>query len=164
MQSKGKILFLLLTAAVLFRLPMAIAESRSRAALVVEIKPMGYVEAPPSLRLQNAGEATSIRLPILVKVRLSRGAYADLSISREGQIGTGDSKLAVETGGSVSEISATPVQLRRFSQSGVYSDSVALRVSSPVQPESYSIPLRVRLSSNDQTVEWSVPVSVQVVP
>ena len=168
MKLKRTITSLLLAVFLLMPLPTARAVFQGQASLVVAIQPMAYVAAPSSIVWDNAGNVPAPQLPLDIKVRLNRGAHADLSISRMDQTLTNSGpdanlqpRLEVETASGISELSAAPVVLRQFSRSGVYHHSVVVRVSSAVVGGGGIIPMRVRLSLSDGSAEWSVPVTLQ---
>ena len=145
-------------------------KAASQAALTLNIEPRVYLEAPPSVVWGNAGDGDSLQLPLTLKIRLNRGTYADLSISRTDSIPVTGSNpdsggpLQLEVVGSdgITDLSGTPVVLGRFSQSGVYQRSVTLRL--PVAPGSgsYLIPLRLQLSSSDGLAAPPVAVTVRL--
>ena len=161
MKRKRTITSLLLSVFLVLPWPTARAVFQSQASLVVDIQPMAYVAAPSSIVWEDAGNVPAPQLPLDIKVRLNRGAHADLSISRSAPDANLQPRLEVETAGGIAELSAAPVVLRQFLRSGVYHHSVVVRVSSSVVGGSGTIPMRVRLSMSDGSGEWSVPVTLQ---
>lgn len=163
MELKRTIPSLLLSVCLFLSLPGARAASQAQTSLVVNIQPMASVEAPASVVWGNAG---NMEVPLDIKVRLNRGATADLSISRTDHAPAAEAGsqpgLEVEGVGGAATVSEAPVLIRRFSQSGAYRHSVVLKLTGPLPPgSSYLVPLQVRLSSSDGATGVSVPLTVR---
>lgn len=71
-------------------------------------------------------------------------------------------RLEVQGVRGISEVSVNPVVLWKVAQSGVYRQSVVLKLAGPPRPGSYLIPLRVRLSLSDGSAEFSAPLSIRL--
>ena len=160
------VIWLLLLSSAWLAVPVSYAAMQAQTTLAVEIQPMAAIEAPSIVNF--SADSDTVELPVKVKVRLNRGATAELTYRSEDSLNNIGQDIAfdilntnpLQQDNEAKAITNYPALVRQFAQSGVFEQILRLKVPPQIQETMLPIVLQLRLTMNDHSGEWSTIVNL----